>query len=199
MIDEEEEFDGPLPIEVELGSSGLIAWLDEEDRELTIHNWTVKKAGTQEFPHYYAYRKWRAGRAYGEYFLHNEVWERMMGSKLPRGFLVDHINGDKLDNRRSNLRLATRKDNEANKRKRRTQAGGDPSSKYKGVSKISDGRKKCWRATITYEKRQIKLGTYYSEEDAARAYNKAALEYYSEFAHLNEIEEHNGTEAATGK
>lgn len=186
-MNEEVEDEGPEPIMVPLGDSGLFAWIDEVDRDLLVNDWSLKKAGTKEFPHYYAVRKWSVNRVRGEYYLHNEVWECMMEAPLPRGFLVDHINGDKLDDRRCNLRLATRMDNEANKKKRRTQAGGQPSSQYKGVNKIRDGRKKCWRATITYEKRQIKLGTYYHEVEAAKAYNEAALHYFGEFACINEL------------
>lgn len=183
----EESYDGI--IEVELGKSGLFAWISEADRELLNHSWCAKKAGTAKNPHYYAYRQWHAGSARGDVYLHNEVWESASGHALPKGFLVDHINGDKLDNRRDNLRLATRGDNEANKQKRRTQSGGAPSSKYKGVSKIKDGRKKCWRVIITYEKKQHQLGSFCTEAEAAEVYNKAALEYYGEFALLNEIEE----------
>jgi hypothetical protein len=79
-------------------------------------------------------------------------------------------------------------DNEANKRKRRTQSGGAPSSQYKGVTEVKDGRKKKWRATITVEHRQIKLGAYYTEVEGAEAYNDAAKHYFGEFAFLNEIE-----------
>lgn len=197
MIDEEEydpsldedDEEGPEPRIIPLGESGLFAWIDEEDAELASVSWFLKTAGSKEFPHYYAFRKWSVNSVRGEYYLHNEVWESMMGADLPKGFLVDHINGDKLDNRRSNLRLATRMDNEANKKKRRTQSGGAPSSRYKGVSKITDGRKKCWRATVTYEKRQIKLGAFYDEIDAAKAYNEAALEYFGEFAYINEFDD----------
>jgi len=177
-------------IEVELGSSGLVAWIDEIDRDLLINNWSAKSAGSPDFPHYYAYRSWQVGNTRGDYYLHNEVWEKMSGHPVPKGFLVDHINGDKLDNRRENLRLATKADNEANKRKRRTQGGsGSPTSRYKGVTRIKDGRKKRWRATITYQKKQIKLGTYYTEREAAEAYNEAAKEYYKEFALLNTFED----------
>ena len=174
-------------IEIPLGED-MVAWIDEIDRPLAANTWSLKQAGKKDMKTYYAYRQWRVNTVRGEYYLHNEVWERMMGTALPEGFLVDHINKDKLDCRRSNLRLATRMDNEANKRKRRTQAGGSPSSQYKGVSKVKDGRKKCWRGTLTHEKRQIHLGSYFTEREAAEAYNVAAREYFGEFAHLNEFE-----------
>lgn len=183
----EEEYDDGIVV-VDLGKD-LVAWIDEEDKELTKSDWKLKSAGSKKFPHYYAYRRWSSGGFSGEYYLHNEVWERMMDAALPKGFLVDHINGDKLDNRRSNLRLATKSDNEANKKKRRTQGGKAPSSKYKGVSKDQDGRKKCWRAIASREGKSYRLGSFYSEEEAARAYNVKALELFGEFALLNEIEE----------
>lgn len=185
----EEGEESEEPIEVELGKSDMFAWIDEIDRDLTINNWGLKSAGSKQFPTYYASRMWKVNGVRGEYYLHNEVWERMMDAPLPKGFLVDHINGDKLDNRRSNLRLATRSDNEANKKKRRTQGKGQPSSSYKGVCKIIDGRKKCWRASISHNHRQIALGCYFEEKDAAKAYNKAALKYFGEFACINEFDD----------
>lgn len=199
MIDEEEYDeslddggleDGEEGVIITLGDSQLIAMVSEEDRDLLAQSWTLRKAGSKDFPHYYAVHRWNINNTSGEDFLHTVVWERMMGETLPKGFLVDHINKDKLDNRRTNLRLARRGDNEANKNKRRTQKNsktGQPASQYKGVH-FSKNRKKCWRATITYEHKQIALGSYEDEKDAARAYNKAALEYYQEFASLNHIE-----------
>jgi len=184
---DEEEDDGEEPVVIDLRNEGLIAWVDQVDAPLAEFKWSAKQAGTKTHPHYYAYRSWSIGSERGEYWLHTEVWERAFKTQLPEGFLVDHINGDKQDNRRSNLRLATRADNEANKGKRRTQAGGQPSSNWKGVTKINDGRKKKYRCTITFEKKNIALGYFYDELDAAYAYNVAALEYYGEFAGFNEL------------
>ena len=181
------------PLEIELGDSGLIAWIDEEDEQLAGMLWTAKRAGYAPNFHYYAINRNSIRGVSMDLWLHNLVWERMIGEPLPRGFLVDHINGDKLDNRRENLRLATRADNEANKKKRRTQAGGAPSSKYKGVNEIKDGRKKKWRAIVTVDKKHIRLGNFYTEIEAARAYNEAALEHYGEFAYINRLPE-DGTE-----
>jgi len=186
---DEEEYDEPEPVEIELDKSGLFAWVSEEDRELLKFNWKAKQSGTKKFPHYYAFRKEYIGGHGIEYYLHTEVWERMMGARLPKDFLVDHINGDKLDDRRSNLRLATRTDNEANKPKRRTQSGGAPSSQYKGVSFVPGGREKCWRVTLTYEHKQIRLGAYTTEKEAAEVYNEAAVHYFGEFAYLNKFGE----------
>jgi hypothetical protein len=185
-MSEDEHYTGD-PIVIQLGESNLITWVSEEDREL-VENvaWYAKQAGTKEIPHYYAYRKWKVNNVRGDYFLHNLVWENMMGEPLPKGFLVDHIDGDKLNNMRSNLRLATRSDNEANKKKRRTHGGKAPSSRYKGVSKPKN---RNWRATISKDKKQIALGSYETEREAAEAYNKAAIELFGEFAVINEFDD----------
>lgn len=182
------------PIELKLDND-LFAWIDEEDAELCMFDWTAKKAGRKDIPHYYAVRYGRVGKHRIEYYLHNEVFERMIGQALPRGqhseWLVDHINGDKLDNRRSNLRLATRTENEANKLKRRTHGGKATTSRYKGVSMNRDkARKKPWRAHITNKDQGLTyLGSFATEVEAAKKYNEAALEMFGEFAKLNTFED----------
>lgn len=111
-------------------------------------------------------------------FLHNLILQP------PSGLVVDHINHDGLDNRRSNLRLATQQQNLWNARRKR-----NSSSPYKGVSE----RKELWRTapawTATIRDREtgkrVCLGTFRTAEDAARAYDKAAREMRGEFAVLN--------------
>jgi hypothetical protein len=183
-VDEAEEQGVVIP----LGKSNMIAWVSEEDREILDFDWKLKTARGGAFPTYYAFRTEKFGRARIEYYLHNVVWERMIGARLPVGFLVDHINQDKLDNRRCNLRLATRNDNERNKGKRRTQAGGTPSSKYKGVNKTR-AKAKPWRAIITVEKVQTPLGTFVTEREAAEAYNRAAIYLFGDFACPNKFDD----------
>jgi hypothetical protein len=92
---------------------------------------------------------------------------------------VDHINGDGTDNRRSNLRPATRTQDHANQRKTRG------SSRYKGV--FWDTTFKRWKARITINGRQLYLGSFDTEEAAARAYNVAALAAWGEYAWLNPV------------
>jgi hypothetical protein len=170
---------------------GLISWVSPVDVPLGRMGWRAKKSGRGKWVHYYATHSYKIGDTRGEYNLHTLVWERANDTLLPKGFLVDHINQDKLDNRRENLRLASRSDNEANKRKRRTQAGGKTTSSYKGVTRMNDRpRNKPWRSTITFDKKQRALGTYADEIEAARAYDRAALEQFGEFAHINFPEEH---------
>lgn len=92
------------------------------------------------------------------------------------GMVVDHINGDRLDNRRSNLRHATRRENAWNSRKYKHTA-----SAYKGVRPSGN----CWRAVIYDGPKQIGLGHYKTEVEAARAYDRAARERRGAFAALN--------------
>lgn len=95
------------------------------------------------------------------------------------GQVVDHINGDGLDNRRHNLRLATTSGNLANAGKWGKKAA---TSKYKGVS---FARKNQWRVRMGVKGRRIEIGTFATEEEAARAYDVAALQHFGEFARLN--------------
>lgn len=90
---------------------------------------------------------------------------------------VDHINGNGLDNRKSNLRICTQQQNSFNSK---SSVG---ISKFKGVSTHKNTTK--WRAYITVNRKQIHLGYFEKEKDAAKAYNKAALFYFKEFAKLN--------------
>lgn len=101
----------------------------------------------------------------------------------PRGMDVDHINHDGLDNRRANLRLCTRADNIRNGRKHRN----GKTSRFKGVS--WSGWHHTWRATLMLRRRQLFLGYFANEIDAAHAYNRAAEANFGEFACLNVIEE----------
>lgn len=91
------------------------------------------------------------------------------------GRIADHINGDKLDCRRSNLRLCTHVENSRN-------AGTTKGRQYKGVGVLPCGR---FRARIMVNRKEIALGWHDTASDAARAYDAAALRYFGEFARLN--------------
>ena len=100
----------------------------------------------------------------------------------PKGMIVDHKNGNGLDNRRENLRLATFTQNNYNASKRK-----NTSSQYKGVY-FSKSRQR-WRASIRFDGKRISLGTFKAEIDAAKAYDAAAKKYHTVFAKLNFPEE----------
>ena len=100
-----------------------------------------------------------------------------------KGFQVDHINGDKLDNRRKNLRVVTLKQNVMNRPVER-----DTESGYKGVSRANKGGS-TWRARIYAEDKRIHLGTFKTKEEAALSYNDAAIRYFGEYAWLNKVDE----------
>ena len=93
---------------------------------------------------------------------------------------VDHINGNTLDNRKENLRLATKSTNGMNRGIPNNNTSG-----YKGVHFFK--RNKNWQAYINFESKRVHLGYFDNKHDAARAYNEAAIKYHGEFAKLNEI------------
>lgn len=93
---------------------------------------------------------------------------------------VDHINHDKLDNRKSNLRTCTINQNHSNRRKRRSCL-----SQYKGVT--LDRRNYRWISKIKKNGKSIFLGSYLLEIEAAEAYNNKAIEIFGQYALLNKI------------
>lgn len=100
----------------------------------------------------------------------------------PEGYVVDHINGDKLDNRLCNLRFATLAENVANSKSKK-----GSTSEYKGVSWDSSRQK--WISSIQINGKTKHLGRFDSEVECAKAYDRAAWEAYGEFARLNFPEE----------
>jgi hypothetical protein len=145
---------------------GAIAKVDAADyATLRPFRWSLGTWG-------YAERHARAdgvGRTIG---MHRDVMQP------PAGYEVDHINGDKLDNRRSNLRICTRAQNAAN----RVRASHNNASMFKGVGRLRSGN---WRARITVNGQLRNLGTFDTEIEAAIAYDRAAVQEFGEFARLN--------------
>ena len=97
------------------------------------------------------------------------------------GEIVDHIDGDTLNNRRYNLRITDFKGNARNHGLNKNNTSG-----YKGVS-LEQSKSSRWRAYITVNWKHITLGSYATKEEAAKAYNEAAVKYFGEFARLNEL------------
>lgn len=102
----------------------------------------------------------------------------------PPSLVIDHINGDTLDNRRANLRICTVGENCRNARK----TGSATTSKFKGVwfeRPSSEHGGKPWRARIVLEGKNIRLGRFDTEAEAAEAYDEAARRLHGEFAKTN--------------
>lgn len=110
---------------------------------------------------------------YGKVYLHREV------IKAKPGQTVDHINGNKLDNRRSNLRICSMQENAYN---RRTQS--NCKSGIKGVYWHKRGHK--WCVEIRANKKKYYLGLYESKSEAKSVYQEAAKRLHGEFARLNQ-------------
>jgi HNH endonuclease/AP2 domain len=103
--------------------------------------------------------------------------------RAPTGAVVDHINGDTLDNRRSNLRVVTQAQNSRNRRKT-----PGLTSAYKGVYYRAEAKSYPWCAIIQVNGMKVQLGQFMTERDAALAYNAAATRLHGEFARLNDLE-----------
>ena len=109
----------------------------------------------------------------------------------PKGLLVDHIDGNGLNNSRANLRLCTHADNMKNSRKP-VPNGKMPSSRFKGVSLRTKFKgltliapRQIWRSEIRCNNKKKYLGSYFTEEEAAKAYDAAAKQLHGEFARIN--------------
>lgn len=167
--------------EIKLTNSGLVALVDDEDYEyLNQFVWSENTGG-------YASRRYNGK----EILMHREILSILGEKKL----ITDHENLNKLDNQRNNIRICTKLENNKNIKKRKDK---EYSSKYKGVYKV-DTDKKTWRAMIVSNNNRIHLGYYFTEIEAAIAYNKAAIKYHAEFANLNIITEDALKELETNK
>ncbi|KKN85724.1 hypothetical protein LCGC14_0275290 [marine sediment metagenome] len=152
---------------------GYATKVDDEDyEELSKYRWHVctMQGGPKAVRNVPRVKGERPGTIY----MHRQIM------KAPKGVLVDHVNHDTLDNRRiANLRVCTRSQNAANRKKTRG------SSRFKGV--YWDKPKKKWRAQILVSGHYRNLGRFVNEADAGCAYNVAALEAWGEFALLNDV------------
>lgn len=159
-------------------TKGKVAIVDDEDFEkLSRYKWELNDFGKG-----YAVRKGK--KKYGEprtIQMHREILG--LNCDKTQDKIIDHINGDGLDNRKCNLRLANTQKNAFNRDKPK----GIFTSKYKGVLKIKN--KPGWVARIKFNDRHIELGTYDYEELAAAVYNFASRLMFGEFRRENNVGE----------
>lgn len=154
-------------IEIPL-TRGQVALIDHEDVQLTAWNW-MAEPGNSKRECFYAVRSNTEGDKPKLLRMHNLI--------LPKrpGFVVDHINRNGLDNRRSNLRYATHGQNVANGVHHQRHYGS-----LKGAFKLPNDKR--WTASITVNKKTYHLGRFDTEEQAHDAYMEAARRFHGEFA-----------------
>ena len=140
---------------------------DEYFDEINQYNWYSNKG--------YAVRHVTVSGKRTKQLMHRLI------TNCPDDMEVDHINHDKLDNQKSNLRVCSTSENQHNQQMR-TKA---KTSSYKGV--CFDKHAGKWRARIGLNNEYKFLGLFENEIDAAIAYNNAAIELFGEFAFLNEV------------
>lgn len=152
-------------------TQGKVTFVDDEDYEyLSQFSWHTLNNGYTS----YAVRKLSPKKGEKKrkvILMHREI----LGNDSCD--TVDHIDGNGLNNTKSNIRIATFSQNSANSKKTKG------ISKYKGVTWLKKNKK--WRAEITIKGKSKHLGCFTCEEDAAEAYNQAALMVHCEFAKLN--------------
>lgn len=147
-------------------TQGKVALVDDEDYEhLALFNWYCHSG--------YAARMMPRGRRRpARVFMHHVLLP------TPSGMFIDHANGNRLDNRRCNLRLATKAENNRNVQRKRNNRSG-----YKGV--WWRVRYQKWEAGIRVNGRLKFLGYFDAPDIAARAYDQAARRLFGEFAMTN--------------
>ena len=155
-------------------TQGKSAIIDDEDYEmLSAFKWHFRPMRSNCREKGYARRSvYLGGGRIQHIFMHRMLLD------LPEGKQCDHINGNSLDYRRSNLRISTQAQNTRNAAKHKN----GRTSRFKGVIRLPSGH---WYATIRTNGHQVGLGTFQDEQSAARAYDEAARRAYGEFARVN--------------
>lgn len=160
--------------------NGYTFTIDDEDfPKLGKYHWLGKpnfatlKNGERKQYTTYIVRSFHRGRQCSTIRLHRVIMD------APKGIEVDHIDGNGLNNCKSNLRLCTRMQNSQNQKMFSTNKSG-----FKGVYQVPNGK---WASFIVVNKKQNHLGTFLTKEAAAAAYNDAAVYYFKEFAKPNKI------------
>lgn len=155
---------------IPVGIHGKRAIVDDEDYEwLKQWHWSINAYG-------YAYHlDYSNGKHNSKFFLMHRLI-----LNAPKGKQVDHIDGNRLNNTRGNIRIATRKQNLLNRGKTIKNKSG-----FKGV--YWDSRQKRWNANLNYNGKSIYLGCSKHVLEAAYIVNKAISKHHKKFAHLNKF------------
>lgn len=162
-----------MTFEIQL-NKGLVAIVDDEDSDLRLFTkWYAMRHNRPPAKEKFVALSKRSAKGLGQ-LMHRVILSRMLDRPLHDREYVDHVNGDTLDNRRSNLRLATASQNSMNRRK-----GTNNTSGYKGVSFIKATGK--WRASIRVKGRMKYLGEFDTPKAAYEAYCEIAREVHGEF------------------
>lgn len=152
--------------------SGLECIFDDQDRDLVeSSNWRVAFNGKT--------LKRKPSGLFASLNGEHVMFHRMVMAPPP-GMTVDHINGNPLDNRRANMRLATRSQNAMNRG-----PDADNSSGLKGVYRHNGAKQsktKPWIALIQSNRKRRHLGCFATAQEAHEAYKRAAIELHGEFA-----------------
>ena len=147
-------------------SQGYEAIIDADDVALVDKfNWCVMKQSGK--PNYAMTRK------NGPNIKNRTIRMHRFIVDAPDGFFVDHIDGDGLNNRRENLRMATHFENARNQKKPKNNTSG-----FKGVTKAKHNK---WMARINYNGRSVFLGLYTTAEEAHFAYSEASRKLHGLF------------------
>ena len=153
--------------------SGKLFWKARNDAR---KEWNTRFCGKEAFTTKHMHGYFTGRVLYGTYLAHRIIWA-MSYDEWPHNE-IDHIDGNRQNNRLTNLRAATRQENSRNRI-----PSPNKTSQFLGVSfRI---RKSPWRAVINIDGKHKELGYYKSEVDAALAYDKAASEHYGQFARVN--------------
>lgn len=165
-----------IPLHGKYGE-GRFAKVDDEDYErLSKRRWYVDNCG---YARCHELKKVNPCRPV--LLMHRLVME----NAIKEGQMIDHINGDKLDNRKENLRICTNQQNMCNRGKLIHKKEGAIHSMYKGVRGY--GKRGKWVARISIDGKVKHIGVYETEEEAAKAYNAEAMRIQGCFAKLNVV------------
>lgn len=150
------------------------AMVDDEDFDsLSKYKWRAK----ENCRTFYADRPTKPSKKQGKVRKQSKVQMHRSILSAPRGMEVDHIDGDGLNNQKSNLRLCTKSQNQHNRRPQCNKSG------FKGV--VWHKRNKRWQSQLMLEGRYVYLGTYFCLIKAAKAYDEGANKHFGKFARLN--------------